>query len=167
MISLDDRLKEMSSEDKNTTERYFKNSEILQKVFNVVRKNFQLTDPIGNYDSRLFLIINDDISLNNPVIKIIKSIYECNNTDMYDTYITLYKKTNNKQINDMLIEKELQIMQPVKVVSLGYNYGSHYISEEDYLFFASCIGDKEKIKQQRYLKIKTQFIELLKYIIIK
>ena len=169
MLSLDEkieeRLKELNEKDKQIVQKFFTNSEILDKIFAVVRKNFELIEPMGNYNSDLMIVVNDDISLNNKVIQIVKAFFDTNGVNMYDTYITTYAKTNNDTINQTLIQKEIQVLNPRRIIGLGVDGCSNSLTKEEYNLFKSCLGDAEKINTEEYKAIKAKFISLIKYII--
>lgn len=162
---IEERLKELDDKDKQTVQKFFANSEILDKIFAVVRKNFELTEPMGNYNSDLMIVVNDDISLNNKVMQIVKAFFDTNGVNMYDTYITTYAKTNNDTINQTLIQKEIQVLAPRRIIGLGVDGCSYSLTKTEYDLFKSCLGDAEKINTEEYKAIKVKFISLIKYII--
>lgn len=168
MNELENRVNELDDQNAAVAKKYFTNGDILQKIFDVVRKNFDIIEPMGNYDSDIVILINDDLSLNNNVIKIIKKFYDVNNRNMYDTYITSYSKTSNDKINTTLVQKEISILKPRRVIYLGMNSlngDNHFLNKVEFDLFKSSIGNADLIVTPEYAAVKNKFVQLMKYII--
>lgn len=168
MNELDRKMNELDKENADIAKKYFSNGTVLQQMFDVVRKKLEISEPMGNYDSDIMIFIDDDLSLNNEVINMIKKFYDVNNKNMYDVYITSVHKTSNDKINSALAQKEIQILKPKRIIYLGVepsNKNSHFISKVELDIFKKSIGHADLINTQEYVDVKNKFIKLMKYII--
>lgn len=155
---------------KEIKDKYFTNGEIIQKIFDTVRKNFIVSDSLfGNYASDTMIIINGSMTTINIIVEKIKDFYDDNNADFYDIYLTSYEKTINEKINKTLLEKEIQIINPSKVLYLGFDfdYPAHNLSKVDLDLLVLGIDDLNKMKTHEYECANKKFILLLKYAITK
>ncbi|OOM46177.1 hypothetical protein CLBKI_51390 [Clostridium beijerinckii] len=72
---------------KGIEDKYFANGEIIQKIFDVVRKNFILKDSLfGNYAADTIIAINLNESKLSIIEERIKEFYDRNGADFYDIY---------------------------------------------------------------------------------
>lgn len=148
--------------------KYFTNGEIIQKIFDVVRRHFVLNDSLfGNYASHTMIIINS--SKANIIVEKIKDFYDENNEDFYDIYLTTYEKTVNKQINETLLQKEVQIIKPSKVLYLGFDfdYPILALSKTDLDLLISNVESLNNVEIPKYKRVNKKFISLLKYVVEK
>jgi len=156
---------------KEIKDKYFANGEIIQKIFDVVRRNFMISDSLfGNYASDTIIIINSSsMTVTNIIAEKIKKFYDDNNADFYDIYLTIYEKTINEKINKTLLQKEIEIINPSKVLYLGFDfdYPISALSKVDLDLFISGIDDLNKIKTSEHEGVNKKFISLLKYAVKK
>lgn len=149
---------------------YFVKGEIIQKIFNAVRKNFILNDSLfSNYASDVMIIINCSMDMVDIITAKIKEFYDENNADFYDIYLTTYEKTINEKINESLLRKEIEIINPNKILYLGFDfyYQSYALSKDDLDLFISGVDEINIIKALEYERVNKKFILLLKYAIAK
>lgn len=126
-------------------DKYFRNGELIQKIFDAARKNFDFNDSVfGNYASNTMMIIECDSNEVDMVLDKIKEFYNDENADFYDMYLTLYKKTINEKINDALIEKEIEIINPDKILymKLHFDHPTCVLSKDDSQICTSKDSDK-------------------------
>lgn len=155
---------------KEIKDKYFTNGEIIQKIFDVVRKNFIVIDSLfSNYSSDIMIIINCNMTIINTITEKIKEFYDDNNEDFYDIYLTTYKKTINEKINKTLLQKEIEIINPSKALYLGFDFDcpTYSLSKVELDLFISGINDLSKMKKPEYECVNNKFISLLKYAITK
>lgn len=95
---------------------YFTKREAINKVLDVVRaKNILKRSPFGNANAKTFFVVDFD-KTNDPCIEIIKRYFSANKIDPYLSYFTQFTKTEDTNVNFALLKKELEIVQPHRVV---------------------------------------------------
>lgn len=166
---MQERLNSLDRDDKEFAEQYFAKRNAIDSLFNVIRSKFAFKEPFGNYNSKVIIVVDFD-KMDDKILKLIKRFYEINSKDFYDIYITPYNKTGNDKIDSKLLEKEIEFIQPERVISLGHdnlNLGSNSISmnKVDYDFFYNCIGHKDLISSDEYKSKKVMFTSMMKFII--
>lgn len=167
MNKYEENINSLYTLNKEFKEKYFTNGEVIQKIFDVVRKNFILNDSLfGNYASDTMIIINGSI---NNILEKIKDFYDDNNADFYDIYLTLYEKTINEKINKTLLQKEIEIINPSKILYLGFDFDhpARALSKVDLDLFISGMDDSNKIETLEYESANKKFKSLLKYAVRK
>lgn len=153
---------------KEIKDKYFANGEIIEKIFDAVRKNFMLNDSLfSNYASDTMIIINCSTDMTEILTEKIQEFYDDNNEDFYDIYLTIYAKTINEKINQTLLQKEIEIIKPSKVLYLGFDYPIHALSKSELDLLLFGIDDTDKMKTIEYQFINEKFRELLQYAITK
>lgn len=160
---------------KEIEDRYFTNGEIIQKIFDAVRKNFAVNDLLfGNYASDIMIIINGGMPEVNIIVEKIKDFYEENNADFYDIYLTTYRKTINEKINKALLQKEIEIINPSKILYFGFDLNhtsvdkpSFALSKTDLDLFISAVEDFNEKEKHEYEQINKKFNVLLKHAVTK
>ncbi|WP_459482588.1 hypothetical protein [Clostridium saccharoperbutylacetonicum] len=150
---------------KGIEDKYFANGEIIQKIFDVVRKNFILKDSLfGNYAADTIIAINLNESKLSIIEERVKEFYDRNGADFYDIYLTLYEKTNDDMINNKLLEKEIQIIKPRKIIYLGFdNCSGPALSEKELEILVSGISDFNKKDTPEYKYVNDKFKLLMEY----
>ncbi len=157
----EEKLNFLNIASKEIKDRYFTNGEIIQKIFDVVRKNFVLNDSLfGNYAADTMIAINFTGPKLNIIEDKIKEFYEKRDADFYEIYLTLYEKTNEDRINKTLLQKEIQIIKPGKIVYLGFDYNcsGYTLSKEE---LELLISDKTDTSDYKYVNEK--FTYLMEY----
>ena len=144
-------------------DKYFRNGELIQKIFDAARKNFVVDDSVfGNYTSDTMIIIDCDSEEVDKVLDKIKDFYNRKNADFYETYLTLYRKTINEKINDVLIQKEIEIINPDKILYMEFHF--------DYPICALSKNESEVVISKnldKYSSIHKKIICLLEDVFIE
>jgi hypothetical protein len=176
MSSYKDKLETLSAEDRELANSYFTKAYKVENMFEIVRKSLPIKDPIGNFNSDIVCILDFD-KVNDKVIRIMQKVYEINHKNIFDIYITPFRKTTNMDVNNKLLQNELLIVSPKRIVSLGAEgidpgmklpsvEHTYWMSKERFDTFVECVGDAEKMKTPEYLKVKESFNEAMKFMIM-
>jgi len=166
MMNNEEKLKSLHIVNKKIKNRYFANGEIIQKIFDAVRKNFILKDSLfGNYAADTIIAINLNESKLSIIEERIKEFYDRNGADFYDIYLTLYEKTNDDRINKTLLQKEIEIIKPRKIIYLGFDYNCSgpTLSEKELEILVSGISDFNKNDTPEYKYVNDKFKLLMEY----
>ena len=143
--------------------KYFRNGEIIQKIFDAARKNFTVDDSVfGNYASNTMIIIECDSNETDIVLNKIKGFYNKKDTDFYEIYFTIYRKTINEKINNVLIQKEIEIINPDKILymELDFDYPVCVLSKSDLEIIIPKNSDKPSSAYKKIISlIEDVFIE--------
>ncbi len=169
MSEYENKLNNLSENNKALASNYFTKAEMLEKLFGVVRSKFEFKSPFGNFNSKVVVVLDYD-KLDDKAIKLIKKFYELNGQEFNNIYLTPYHKTMNDAINAKLLSKELEIIKPDRVISLGHDIQSLCseslsMSESDFKFYCECLNDKSKMKSNEYGVVKSSFTSMMKFII--
>jgi len=170
MSSDENNLNSLCMESKESKYKYFTNGDLIQKIFDTVRKNFRVSDSLfGNYASDTMIIINGSMTMIDIIEEKIKKFYDDNNVDFYDIYLTIYEKTINEKINDTLIQKEIEIINPSKILYIGFDldYPTIALSKVDLDLFISGIADSRKAETPEYECVNKKFTSLMEYGVTK
>lgn len=164
-----DKLNMLDEKEKETAEQYFTKRHAIEALFSIIRTKFTFKEPFGNYNSKVIIIVDFD-KMDDKILKLIKRFYEINSQDFYNIYLTPYNKTGNNKIDDKLLEKEIELINPDRVISLGYDNlnlisESMSMSKADYDYFYSCVGNKNLISSDEYKSKKVIFTDMMKFII--
>lgn len=176
MSSYKDKLDTLNEEDRKLANSYFTKAYKIENMFGLVRKNLPFKDPIGNFNSDIVCILDFD-KVNDKVIKIMQKVYEINHKNIFDIYITAFKKTDNIVIDNKLLANELLVISPKKLVGIGVRdinqsikapsvEQTYWISKEQFDTFIECVGDVEKMKTPEYQQAKQYFNEAMKFMIM-
>lgn len=115
------KLDTLDKTEKAICNNYFTKKEAIDKVLDVLRsKNLIKKSPFGNSNAKIFFVIDFD-KTNDRCIELIKKYYEANKLDIYSTYFTPFSKTDNPKINFSVLSKELEILNPSRVVFITDN----------------------------------------------
>jgi hypothetical protein len=169
MSEYENKLNNLSEDNKNLASNYFTKAEMLEKLFGVVRSKFEFKSPFGNFNSKVVVVFDYD-KLDGNIIKLIKKFYELNGQDFNNIYLTPYHKTINDAINAKLLSKELEIIKPDRVISLGHDIQnlcseSMCMNSADFKFYCDCLADKSKMTSKEYSIVKSSFTAMMKFII--
>lgn len=169
MSEYTEKIESLNEQDRILAKEYFTKAEMLEKLFGVVRSKFDFKNPFGNFNSHV-VVVFDYNKLDDKIIKLIKKFYELNGQEFLDIYITPYHKTTNDAINNKLLIKELEIMRPDRVISLGHDISnlcseSMSMNESDFKFYLECLEDKSKMTLEEYKGVRSSFSNLMKFII--
>lgn len=169
MSDYENKLNNLNEQNKNLANNYFTKSEMLDKLFGVVRSKFEFKNSFGNFNSNVVVVFDYD-KLDDRIIKLIKKFYELNGQEFNNIYLTPYHKTINDAINTKLLSKELEIIKPDRVISLGHDIQnlcseSVCMNDADFKFYCECLEDKSKMASDQYKNVKTNFTSMMKYVI--
>lgn len=119
--------------------------------------NFQVNSNVA--------IVVDHKFTNEFIMNSIKKLFESNNCNWYDVYITPFTKSENKNVNVRLLENELKIVQPKRVLYLGFpvivKYGETYsISKERFDTFLMMAQDETK-RTDCYTALRNEFLHAI------
>lgn len=115
------KLNTLDKTEKAICSNYFTKREAVDKVLDVLReKNLIKRNPFGNANAKIFFVIDFD-KTNDRCIELIKKYYEANKMDIYSTYFTPFSKTDNPKINFAVLSKELEILNPSRVLFITDN----------------------------------------------
>lgn len=111
---------EISDEDKKYASSFFKKKNYIDKLNDTAIKTFNgesLMSGLGNYNSSISIIIEDNADFNN-VISFIEPVFNYINTSLWNMYITFHKKTSfdtNSIYNEML-KHEISAINPSIII---------------------------------------------------
>lgn len=110
------KLNTLEHSEKVACNNYFTKAEAIEKILEVLRtKNVLKRTPFGNPNAKVLFVVDFD-KTNEPCIEIIKKYYQVNNLDIYSSYFTQFNKTDSPKLNFGIIKKELEIIQPHRVI---------------------------------------------------
>lgn len=149
---------------------YFTKSETIESLLDIIRAKMDVClEPYGNFNARVVYIV-DFNKTNDPILELIKKFYSLNNSDFYSLYFTPYNKTKVDAINQKILAKELEVIQPNRVIILGdfapntpASVMSLSCKELDILL--SCMADESVAKENEaaFNDVKEKFKSIIKF----
>lgn len=169
-----EKLDLIDENNKKISFNYFTKQEAITELYEIVMAKFKLNGcgHFGNYNAKVMFIV-DFKNTNDKAIEIIKKFYEDNNANFYSLYITGINKFNNEKINIQVLNKEISIIKPSRIVILGSNIKLN-LDEKSYLSITydelntiiDCIDDGENIKKySNFSEVRKNVINAFKFAI--
>lgn len=171
-MNYEEKLNTLTNEEKKKFEIYSKKQTLINmlydKVFKKIKSEFF---PFGNCNSNVLYVI-DFKSTNDEFMEIIKQFYKNNNLDFYSCYYTSYNKTPKKELNDIILNKEIEIIKPNKIIFFGvddYKYNGKINNMrallDDMNIILKGYKDEEYKKENKelYQKTRAKIINIFKF----
>ena len=115
-MKFEQKLNEMDQVERAACYNYFTKRDAINKVLDVVRgKELLKRSPFGNANAKIVFVVDFD-KTNDPCIEVIKRYFSANSIDPYLSYFTQFSKTEDVKVDFALLKKELEIIQPHRVV---------------------------------------------------
>lgn len=168
------RLNEMSQVERAACHNYFTKRDAINKVLDVVRnKNMLKRNPFGNANAKILFVIDFD-KTNDPCIEIIKKYFNVNNADPYMSYFTQFTKTDDNNVNFALLKKELEIVQPNRVVfitdmPMPEMEGAKSMTRQELevvLNYAKIKDNATQEQQSQFQSVRTKLNALMQFAIL-
>lgn len=156
--SLDNSNKILSMNYFNKFDSYTNLLNIVLSKKNIVRNSF------GNYNAKIVYIVEFD-NTNDPIIDLLKKYYSKNNRNFYSVYLTPLSKFENRELDMKILIKELEIIKPRKIISLGVDFpkASKTLSEDDLKEIKKYLEDKSNKNTIEFEKAKNNITDCINF----
>lgn len=161
-----DRVDNLDDNSKKLTYNYFTKFEAITNLLEIVLKKKKLIrGSFGNFNAKTVFIVNYD-NTNDKIIEIIKKYYDANNADFYSLYVTSIDKFNDKELDLKILDKELKIINPNKIIVIGSDISfenSVSFNKLDELLRFLNLDEKERKNNNEFCIIRDEFDKCIKF----
>ena len=168
MDKFKEKLNTLDDVHKRFSFNYFTKQEVLTNMTSMVSKsNKIIRSYFGNFNAKVCFVVDFD-KTNDLIIDLIKKFYARNNAEFYSLYITSYNKFGKKDIDEKFLTKELEVINPSRVVFLGDTVSGKFdsinLNKDELNVLIDCLADKENTKKHNnYKEVRENFIECIKF----
>lgn len=114
---IENKVNNLQGNDKAYANNYFIKRSMLDNLFDKVRSHLK-RESFGNANAKILFVIDFDSTGDNQ-LWLIKEIFKLNGYSPYNVYFTPINKTNNKELDKTILNKELEIIQPHRVIVIN------------------------------------------------
>lgn len=161
----EDKISSLTNIDKIVSMNYFTKFEAYTKLLEiVVDKKPLVRNSFGNYSSKVVFVVEFD-NTNDPIIDLIKKYYNSNNRNFYSIYITPLSKFEDNVLDIKILSKELEIIKPKKIISLGIDIpkSNKSLSKSDLYEILQYLKDKSNKDTENFKIAKNNLLDCMNF----
>lgn len=163
--AFEDKISTLNNTDKIISMNYFTKFEDYTKLLEIVlEKKPLIRNSFGNYNAKTVFVVEFD-NTNDPIIDLIKKYYNKNNRNFYSIYITPLSKFEDNVFDMKILTKELEIIKPKKIISLGVELqkASKSLSKDDLDAIKLYLKDKSNENTSNFEIAKNNLINCIAF----
>lgn len=159
------KIKSLNNVDKIISMNYFNKFEAVTNLLEIVlSKKKIIRNGFGNYNAKVVIVVEFN-NTSDPIIDLIKKYYSKNNRNFYSIYITPLSKFEDKVIDMKVLMKELQLINPKRIISLGIDLpnASSSLSIEDLNEIKQYLKDKSNETTTRFENARDNLVKCITF----
>ena len=165
---IENKINNLKGDDRVYANNYFLKRSLLDSLFDKVRSKLKV-DSFGNANAKVVFVLDFKRTSDKP-IWIIKEFFNKNGFSPYNAYFTQINKTESNELNLAILQKELDIISPNRVVIINYDDIDVKVKDKRFLhvdILDRLINRKElNLPQQEVKDILSNIAKIMEYAII-